>query len=114
VQYVMASTFLVIALAVFGLVALTRRENKLESRPSLGAAARSLRRSRLVVSAASGMCRCGGILGPTGTVSPRYGQLQACTRCGRTWTDSGRRIIRRRRSAGGRRTRRSRRVGPLQ
>lgn len=109
-QYVIATTFVAFALAAIGLIAFVRRENRLESRPSLAAAARSLRRSRVVVAAASGECSCGGILGPTGTVSPRYGQLLACTGCGRTWTEDGRRIIRRRRSTSERRTRRLRRV----
>lgn len=108
-QYVLATTFLAITAAALGLFAFARRENRLGSRPSLAAATRALRRSRLVVTSASGECSCGGVTGPTGTRSRRYGQILACTSCGETWTEDGRRIILRRRPRVERRVRRIRR-----
>ena len=95
-EYVVTAIFLVIGLVTLGLLLHVREETKHEPRPSLLAASRMMTRSRLaVLSVASGECPCGGILGPSGTVSPRYGQLLACTGCRRYWTSDGRRVIRR-------------------
>ena len=97
--YVVSVVFVLIALASIGLFHHARRETRFESRPSMAGARRAMSRSRLVASVSEGECSCGGMLGPTGTVSARYGQLHGCTSCGRTWTDDGRRVIRRRRSS---------------
>jgi len=94
-QYVVTAIIVLIGLAAFGLLRHIWHLTRFEPRPSLAAARRVMSRSRLVVSVAGGECPCGGMLGPTGTVSPRYGQLLGCTNCGRTWTDDGRRVIRR-------------------
>jgi hypothetical protein len=99
VDYVLTAIFVLIGLAAFGLFRHSRQETRFESRPSMAAARRAMSRSRLVASVSEGECSCGGMLGPTGTVSARYGQLHGCTSCGRTWTDDGRRVIRRRRSS---------------
>lgn len=97
-QYAVGTMFLIVVIAAFGAVAFVRHESKPEARPSLAAATRILRRSsRLVVASASGECACGGVLGATGRTSRRYGPLQACSDCGQTWTEDGRRIILRRR-----------------
>ena len=97
-QYAVGTMFVIVVIAAFGAVAFVRHESKPEARPSLAAATRTLRRSnRLVVASASGECACGGVLGATGRTSRRYGPLQACSDCGQTWTEDGRRIILRRR-----------------
>jgi hypothetical protein len=95
VDYAVTAIFVLIGLIAVGLVRHMRHETRFESRPSLAAARRAMSRSRLVASVASGECSCGGMLGPTGTVSARYGPLLGCTSCRRTWTDDGRRVIRR-------------------
>jgi len=41
-------------------------------------------------------CVCGGTIGRTGRISGRFGELLGCTGCRRSWTEDGRRIIRRR------------------
>jgi hypothetical protein len=100
-QYAVGTMFVIVVIAAFGAVAFVRHESKPEARPSLAAATRTLRRSnRLVVASASGECACGGVLGATGRTSRRYGPLQACSDCGQTWTEDGRRIILRRRPQG--------------
>jgi hypothetical protein len=110
VQYAVGIAFLVVALAAVGAVAVVRHESRPEARASLATAVRVLRRSSsLVVASASGECPCGGVLGPTGRVSRRYGPLHACTDCGQTYTEDGRRIILRRRPQVVRRVRRLRR-----
>jgi len=109
VHYALAITFLVIVAAAFGAVAFARRENRPEARPSFAAATRALRRrSPLVVAAASGECACGGVLGPTGTESRKYGPVLTCASCGSNWTEDGRRIVFRRRPRVERRVRRLR------
>jgi hypothetical protein len=97
-QYAIPIVFIAIALITLGMISFVRHESKLVARPSLTAATRTLRRSnRLVVASAAGECECGGILGPTGQTSRRYGELLACSDCGKTFTADGRRIILRRR-----------------
>lgn len=97
-QYAIPIVFVVIALITLGMISFVRHESKLVARPSLAAATRTLRRSnRLVVASAAGECECGGILGPTGQTSRRYGELLGCSDCGKTFTSDGRRIILRRR-----------------
>lgn len=115
-HYIVGSVFAVVVVMAFAAVALVRHESRPVSRPSLAAATRKLRRSsRLVVAAASGECPCGGVLGPTGRMSRRFGALQACSGCGRTYTADGRRIIVRRRPATvTRRTRTPRNTTPTQ
>jgi hypothetical protein len=95
VDYVVTAIFVLIGLVAFGLIAHARRETRFEPRSTLASARQVLGRSRLVVSVASGECPCGGMLGPSGTVSRRYGQLFGCTSCGSRWTGDGRRVIRR-------------------
>ena len=104
-QYAVVIALLVIALIAAGLIKYARMETRAQPRPSLAAALSVIRRSRLVVPGASVPCSCGGILGPSGTVSPRYGPLLACTACARIWTSDGRRIVLRRQAAPGRRRR---------
>lgn len=57
----------------------------------------AMRRARRA--AAGDDCVCGGTIGKTGRISPRFGELLGCTGCRRSWTADGRRIIRRRRPA---------------
>jgi len=95
VEYVLTAIIVLIGLAAFGLFRYLWHLTRFEPRPSLAAARQAMSRSRLVVSVADGECPCGGMLGPTGTVSSRYGQLLGCTTCGRTFTGDGRRVIRR-------------------
>jgi hypothetical protein len=109
VKYAVGIAFLIVALAALGALVIVRRENRPESRTSLATAVRALRRSPLVVAAASGECPCGGVLGPTGQQSRRYGPLQACTDCGQTYTEDGSKIVQRKRPPGERRVRRVRR-----
>jgi hypothetical protein len=105
VQYAITITFVVVALAAVGLIAFTRHESRPAARPSLAWAVRTLHRSPLVVAAAAGECPCGGVLGATGRTSRRYGPVLACTDCGKTYTEDGRRIVFRRRPQGARRVR---------
>ena len=61
-------------------------------RPSLVAARRVVRRSRSI---SGELCVCGGTLRASGDVSARYGALQGCTNCRRSWTEDGRKVVRR-------------------
>lgn len=108
-HYAIAIAFIIVALAAVGMYAFARHESRPASRPTLAWAVRSLHRSPLVVAAASGECPCGGVLGPTGRMSRRYGAVLACTDCGKTYTEDGRRIVFRRRPQVVRRVRRVRR-----
>jgi hypothetical protein len=72
-----------------------REENSAGERPSMVAARRTMRQSRLVAS--SDQCTCGGVLQPTGLVSEQFGTLQACDGCRRTWSEDGRTALRSRR-----------------
>jgi hypothetical protein len=74
-------------------------ENSPADRPSLKAARRSLRGSRMLVSGAS--CECGGRLGPTGQRSRRHGHLLGCSDCDQVLSADGRRVIRRSPMTGG-------------
>ena len=102
-QYAVVITLLVIALSAIGLIKYAHTETRAQPRPSLAAALSVIRRSRLAAPGASVPCSCGGIVGPSGGVSPRYGPLLACTGCARIWTSDGRTIVLRRRTAGRRR-----------
>lgn len=108
-HYAIAIALIFLALAAVGLVAFARHESRPTSRPSLAWAVRSLHRSPLVLAAAAGECPCGGVLGSTGRRSRRYGPVLACTDCGKTYTEDGRRIVFRRRPQVVRRVRRLRR-----
>ena len=55
--------------------------------------ARGARRTRV---APGDGCACGGTIGRTGRISSRFGELLGCTGCRRSWTEDGRRIVRRR------------------
>jgi hypothetical protein len=61
-------------------------------RPSMAAARRVVRQSRLMAS--GDLCECGGVLAPNGQVSERFGDLLGCSDCPRRWTADGRRVIR--------------------
>jgi len=65
-------------------------------RPSMEAARRVVRQSRILAS--GGLCMCGGALEDSGAASARYGALMSCPDCGRAWTKDGRSIVRRRRA----------------
>lgn len=80
-------------LALFGAWHI-REENSPGERPSMVAARRTMRQSRLVAS--TDQCVCGGTLQPTGLVSDKFGALQGCDGCHRTWTEDGRTVVRRR------------------
>jgi hypothetical protein len=41
-------------------------------------------------------CACGGMIGRSGKISKRFGELLGCTACQRLWTLDGRRLRRRR------------------
>ena len=106
VQYAVVITLLIVALIAAGLIKYARMETRAQPRPTLAAALSVIRRSRLVAPGTSVPCSCGGIRGPSGRVSPRYGPLLACTGCARIWTSDGRRIVLRRRTAADRGRRR--------
>ena len=108
-HYAIAVAFIAIALIAVGLVAFARHESRPTARPSLAWAVRSMQRSPLVLGAASGECPCGGVLGATGRTSRRYGPVLACTDCGKTYTEDGRRIVFKHRPQAVRRVRRVRR-----
>src|SRR5262245_45246992 len=96
VDYAITIAVVLVALAAVGLVAFARHESRPAARPSLALAVRCRRRPPPVLASASGECPCGGVLGPTGRTSRRYGPVLTCTDCGRTYTEDGRRIIFRR------------------
>jgi hypothetical protein len=77
---------------VFGVFHISH-ENSRGARPSLQSARLVVRRARM---ASGDMCVCGGQLGDSAVVSPRYGALQSCSGCDRFWTLDGRRVVRRR------------------
>lgn len=60
------------------------------------AAMRRARQARRARVAPGDDCVCGGTIGSTGKISARFGELLGCTGCRRSWTEDGRRIIRRR------------------
>jgi hypothetical protein len=60
-------------------------------RPSMAAARRVVRQSRLMAN--GDLCICGGTLEPNGQVSRRYGTLLGCSECPRRWTGDGRRVV---------------------
>jgi hypothetical protein len=94
VQYIVfVAVFLAVA-ATAGMIMVARHESRLVPRPSMMAARQVLRKSRRLV-VAGDQCLCGGVLGPSGRVSAKFGPLMGCTGCDRTWTMSGRRIVRR-------------------
>jgi hypothetical protein len=101
VELTVAVIFLILVLLAFGLVALARNESRLVPRASLTSSLAGLRRgSRVVITAASGECPCGGLIIESGRVSPRLGPLYTCASCRKSWTATGRRVIRRPAAAG--------------
>lgn len=92
-QYVV----IIIIVVVGGAIALgaqhIRHENSPGDRPSLFAARRAVRQSRMMASGE--LCVCGGTLQPTGIVSDRFGALLSCSGCRRAWTEDGRKVVRR-------------------
>jgi hypothetical protein len=94
----MAYFVTVVVVAVLGvtwwLVTEARRETRLVPRPhERRTARRTARRSRLMET--GDRCSCGGVLGPSGRESERFGPLLGCTGCTRTWTLTGQRVRRR-------------------
>jgi len=89
---------LIVAVIVGGSILLGARHVYHESgpgvRPSLAAARRSIRQSRMIAS--GDVCVCGGTLQPSSRVSGRYGTLLGCTGCRRSWSEDGRRVVVRR------------------
>jgi hypothetical protein len=104
VELAVVVIFMAIVLIALGLVAFARHESRLVPRASLTSSLSGLRRSsRVVITAASGECPCGGLIIESGRVSPRLGPLYTCASCHRNWTASGRRVIRRPAGVGRRR-----------
>jgi hypothetical protein len=91
--YFVTAVFVLIGGVALGLILLARHESRLVPRPSLISARRIARRPRVVT--AGDQCVCGGVLGPSGRDSEKFGPLLGCTGCSRTWTMSGRRFVRR-------------------
>jgi hypothetical protein len=89
--YVFAAIVLVVA-ASAALFAFAKHESALVPRPSMRAARRTLRRSRLLV-VSGDQCDCGGVLGLSGKVSEKFGPTLGCTGCDQSWTADGRRIL---------------------
>jgi hypothetical protein len=93
----MTYVFIILVIVVGGAAFLgaqhVRHENGPGSRPSMFAARRTVRQSRL---ADSDLCVCGGTLRPSGVVSEQFGTLLSCTGCRRAWTEDGRTMVRRR------------------
>jgi hypothetical protein len=94
-QYIITAAIVLMVGAAFLIAAVARHEAKLVPRTSLMAARRAVGRSRRLV-VAGDQCACGGILGPSGRVSEKYGPLLGCTGCSRAWTQAGQRVLRRR------------------
>ena len=92
--YLLTAVFVVVVVAAAGRIAHARRELRLVPRARSIAGRPAPRRQRLV--AAGDRCVCGGVVGPSGRQSERFGPLLGCTACSRSWTLSGRRIARRR------------------
>lgn len=85
-------TAVLVVLAVF----FVRSETRPTSRPSRVLTWRSGPDAQSV--AAGDPCSCGGTIGKSGKISPRFGDLLGCSDCTRSWTMDGRRILRRRAS----------------
>jgi hypothetical protein len=88
VDYVVIGIIVVVGGAIALGARHVRHENSPGARPSLVAARRVMRQSRM---AASDLCVCGGTLQATGD-----GGLLGCTGCRRSWTEDGRHVVRRR------------------
>jgi hypothetical protein len=90
VDYVVIGIIVVVGGAITLGALHVRHENSPGTRPSLIAARRVMRQSRM---AASDLCVCGGTLQPAGD---GLGGLLGCTGCRRSWTEDGRHVVRRR------------------
>lgn len=96
-EYLLAATVVVVIGATFFLIMHARSETRMVARPAFSAR-RVARRAPVV---AGDPCACGGVLGPSGQVSDKFGTLLGCTGCNRTWSVRGRWLV----SRSGRRTR---------
>jgi hypothetical protein len=90
--YFVTAVIVVVLGAGSGMIAIARRESRLVPRP-FGVAARRIRRQNLV--AEGDKCACGGVVGPSGRQSAKFGPLLGCTGCSRSWTMAGQRLLRR-------------------
>jgi hypothetical protein len=95
VAYVIIGLIVVVGGAVLFGAHHVHEESSPGSRPSMIAARRAMRQSRMVAS--SDQCVCGGTLQPIDVVSDRFGTLQGCDGCHRAWSEDGRTTVRRRR-----------------
>jgi hypothetical protein len=93
VDYVIIGIIVVVGGAIVLGALHVRHESSPGSRPSLIAARRVVRQSRM---ASSDLCVCGGTLQATGETSAGLGGLLGCTGCRRSWTEDGRHVVRRR------------------
>ena len=91
-QYVLAAGIVIVIAAALLAFTHVQREAKLVPRQSLMTARQAVRRSKHLV-VAGDQCVCGGILGPSGRVSEKFGPTLGCTGCTRSWTMNGRRIL---------------------
>jgi hypothetical protein len=90
--YIITAMVVVVAGSSAFLFAFAKHESALVPRPSMRAARRTLRRSRLLV-VSGDQCDCGGVLGLSGKVSDNFGPTLGCTGCDQSWTADGRRIL---------------------
>jgi hypothetical protein len=93
VNYVIIGIIVVVGGAIVLGALLVRHENSPGTRPSLIAARRVVREARM---ASGDLCVCGGTLQAAGEASAALGGLRGCSDCRRSWTEDGRRVVRRR------------------
>jgi hypothetical protein len=95
-----AVVIVVVACLILGAVLYVQHELRgPETRPVpvfARAAMRRAREARQARAIPGDDCVCGGTIGRTGRISTRFGELLGCTGCRRSWTEDGRRIVRRR------------------
>jgi len=99
VGYLAAIVIAVVAVLILAAVVFVQHELRGPATRQVPVLARAaaMRRARAQRVAPGASCVCGGTIGKTGRISPRFGELLGCTGCKRSWTTDGRRIIRRRR-----------------
>ncbi len=91
--YFVTAAIVVVLGVSWWLVTEARRETRLVARPHERSGRRATRRSRLMETGDG--CSCGGVLGPSGRESEKFGPLLGCTGCSRSWTLTGQRVRRR-------------------
>jgi hypothetical protein len=85
----------IVIVVVVGSVLIAVKFVSHELRPTAPRPRRLVQRRAARRASAGDNCACGGMIGPSGKISKRFGELLGCTACQRLWTLDGRRLKRR-------------------